>query len=573
MDSPSDRNRAMTLTPSLFANLESPNTKAQAQAQRSRRFRIGVLVAALLGVACVAIGAVVVFRQKSHNSSATLLAAAQATPAIKLTLQFKRESMYYYGQKSAQVFAFPRRSSNGANLGYDGVLELKQGTTIEKYIYVNDKAYYTKKEGNETTAASCLTASQMPTFNVVDSTLHNAKVIDSATVGSTTIVASKDCPQGKLLSVAFGGEKFIVCTAGDDKVKQITGQDMDVGVEYLSSLAGVPSLDVPKALDGSVLSCQTIAPKSVATVETKSFSEVTTAFTETLLGTRQESLFGSDCQCKARKPCLFVHGVFNFIEGGLTDTFPLYWGDVHKHVPCCSSIKFVHFDTINQGWNDDSIQISLCKAALQVSGSSTKTVGPLNLITHSMGNMITGAALASGKCSLSKDVTWISSAGPMKGSESANLLAEKCLGGGLDVIISVPLEFLGFCPPTRAFASLYYQDSVNAATQKLLVASAQARANHPNKKVLCGTSAYGINSIFSIPLQIIGSWSDHNGAHDGLVAVESCVAGLGNNFGFGGDITSTNYKGPLNHEDLAFRNGDGWLGDDRKPVKWLSCAL
>ncbi|CAK4082792.1 unnamed protein product, partial [Aphanomyces euteiches] len=103
MDSPSDRNRAMTLTPSLFDSLESPNTKAQAQAQRSRRFRIGVLVAALLGVACVAIGAVVVFRQKSHNSSATLLAAAQATPAIKLTLQFKRESMYYYGQSSAVV--------------------------------------------------------------------------------------------------------------------------------------------------------------------------------------------------------------------------------------------------------------------------------------------------------------------------------------------------------------------------------------------------------------------------------------------------------------------------------------
>ncbi|CAK4635019.1 unnamed protein product [Aphanomyces euteiches] len=540
----------MTLTPSLFDSLESPNTKAQAQAQRSRRFRIGVLVAALLGVACVAIGAVVVFRQKSHNSSATLLAAAQATPAIKLTLQFKRESMYYYGQSSAVVYAFPRTSSSGANLGYDGVLELKQGTTIEKYIYVNDKAYYTKKEGNK-----------------------RPRLIDRATVGSTTLEATTDCPQGKLLSVAFGGEKFIVCTAGDDKVKQITGQDMNIDVEYLSSLAGVPSLDVPKALDGSVLSCQTIAPKSVATVETKSFSEVTTAFTETLLGTRQESLFGSDCQCKARKPCLFVHGVFNFIEGPLSDTFPLYWGDVHKHVPCCSSIKFVHFDTINQGWNDDSIQNSLCKAALQVSGSSTKTVGPLNLITHSMGNMITGAALATGKCSLSKDVTWISSAGPMKGSESANLLAEKCLGGGLDVIISVPLEFLGFCPPTRAFASLYYQDSVNAATQKLLVASAKARANHPNKKVLCGTSAYGINSIFSIPLQIIGSWSEHNGAHDGLVAVESCVAGLGNNFGFGGDITSTNYKGPLNHEDLAFRNGDGWLGDDRKPVKWLSCAL
>ncbi|CAK4134616.1 unnamed protein product, partial [Aphanomyces euteiches] len=209
-------------TPASFENLESPNRQVVAAEGKSRRFRLIVTAVALLGVVCVAVGAVLVFHQKSHNSSVTLLAAAQATPVLKLTLQFKRKSMYYYGQSSAVVYAFPRTSSSGANLGYDGVLELKQGTTIEKYIYVNDKAYYTKKEGNKTTAASCLTASQMPTFNVVDSTLHNAKVIDSATVGSTTIVASKDCPQGKLLSVAFGGEKFIVCTAGDDKVKQIT---------------------------------------------------------------------------------------------------------------------------------------------------------------------------------------------------------------------------------------------------------------------------------------------------------------------------------------------------------------
>ncbi|KAG9404166.1 hypothetical protein AC1031_005706 [Aphanomyces cochlioides] len=535
-------------TSATFDNLGSPSRQVVAAEGKSRRFRLIVTAVALLGVVCVAVGAVLVFHQKNHNSSATLLAAAQATPAIKLTLQFKRESMYYYGQSSAVVYAFPRTSSSGANLGYDGVLELKQSTTIEKYVYVNDKAYYTKKEGNKTTAASCLMASQMPTFNVVDSTLHNAKVIDRATVGSTTLEATTDCPQGKLLSVAFGGEKFIVCTAGDDKVKHVTGQDMNVDVEYLSSLAGVPSLDVPKALDGSALNCQTTTPKSVATVETKSFSEFTTAFTETLLGTRQESLFGSDCQCKSRKPCLFVHGVFNFIEGGLTDTFPLYWGDVDQHN-------------------------SFCNAALQVSGSSSRTVGPINLITHSMGNMITGAALATGKCSFSKDVTWISSAGPMKGSEAANLLAEKCLGGGLDVVISKPLEFLGFCPPTRAFASLYYQDSVNAATQKLLIAGQQARAKHPNKKVLCGNDGYGLNTIFSVPLQIVGGWADHNGPNDGVVAVESCVAGLGSDVVFGGDITSTNYKGPLNHEDLAFRNGDGWLGDDRKPVKWLSCAL
>ncbi|CAK4490166.1 unnamed protein product, partial [Aphanomyces euteiches] len=69
-------------TPASFENLESPNRQVVAAEGKSRRFRLIVTAVALLGVVCVAVGAVLVFHQKSHNSSVTLLAAAQATPVL-----------------------------------------------------------------------------------------------------------------------------------------------------------------------------------------------------------------------------------------------------------------------------------------------------------------------------------------------------------------------------------------------------------------------------------------------------------------------------------------------------------
>ncbi|KAG9398005.1 hypothetical protein AC1031_015033 [Aphanomyces cochlioides] len=542
--------------------------EAQHLGPKHHRIRLLIATVAFFCTLCFPCAVLVVH----HKSYSNFLSLVRVTPAIKLTMKFKRRSMYYFGQSFAQLYVFPRQNKNTGSLVYDGVVELQHDTVTEKYIYVDSRAYYTKKVGNSTSVASCLAASQMPLLHSLDSTLHSARVVESAEVGTRKIEVKTDCPGGRLLSVVFGGEKFILCSSNAERISHAIGEDMDIDVEYLTSRAGVPNLEVPTAEGGSTLQCDIITPEDVPI--TSSLAAAITEFTKSLLGSRPKDFFGTDCKCKSvRKPCLFIHGLFNFIEAPMTDSFSLYWGNVHKHLPCCSSTKFVHFDTINHGWNDDSIQHSFCKAALQVSASKNKTIGPLNLITHSMGNMIAGAALATGKCTMSNKVTWISSAGPMRGSQGANLLAQKCLGGGLDAIITKPLKFLGFCPPTRAFASLYYQTTMNQATQKLLIASQQARAKHTNKKVLCGTSGYGITSIFSVPLQIIGAWVDHKDANDGMVSVESCTAGLSSSVIFGGDITSKNYKGPMNHEDLAFRNGDGWLGDNRKPVKWLSCAL
>ncbi|KAF0699086.1 Aste57867_10322 [Aphanomyces stellatus] len=562
-------------TAATFHDIETPRDDPTPKA-KSNRFRLLGGLVALCGVACVAIGAVVVAHHKDHTNAVAVASAFQDASAVKLTLRFKRASMFYNGQDSANVYVFPRPSTDGSTIDFDGLVSLTHDNTTEKYVYANDRGYFVQSRHGNLVQASCLRASQLPVFTTLQSTLRGAAVVDIAQVGDVALSADQDCPNGKLVSVKFGGDAFVACLTENNQIAKVYGNDMDIDVTYLSALDDdIPSLEVPSTTAaGAPLNCPVHQPQDAPAPASLSLTQKATSLKNTLMGTRSLNLFGPSCSCQAEpKPCLMVHGVANPIAGPMTDTFPFYWGDVHNHLPCCSSVKFVHFDTINTGWSDDSIQQDFCNAALQVSRSSTKSIGKLTIISHSMGNMIAGAALATGKCTMSDDVTWISSAGPMRGSKAANLLLKKCTDGGLNDIIKKPLEFINFCPPTHAFASLYYQTTMPKATQDLLVASAKMRNKHVTKS-LCGTDGFGIQSIFSVALQVVGVWAQHGDVNDGVVALESCTAGLeGDNAVFGGDLTSTNYIGPLNHEDLAFRNGDGWLGDNRKPVKWLECAL
>ncbi|KAG9404170.1 hypothetical protein AC1031_005709 [Aphanomyces cochlioides] len=119
-----------------------------------------------------------------------------------------------------------------------------------------------------------------------------------------------------------------------------------------------------------------------------------------------------------------------------------------------------------------------------------------------MGNLIVGAAVARQNCTLSQDVTWISSAAPMRGSQGVGLLAKLCQAGHLTDPAKVPDYFKTFCPLTPAFESLYYIDSANQQNPELMIKAQETRKNHTNKKVICGTSGFGVLSSsqqFNIP--------------------------------------------------------------------------
>ncbi|KAF0701872.1 hypothetical protein AaE_016274, partial [Aphanomyces astaci] len=285
------------------------------------------------------------------------------------------------------------------------------------------------------------------------------------------------------------------------------------------------------------------------------------AFFDTLTSNHILSIDGFTCGCKgAKKPCLFVHGSGEDAAGPPTSSFSSYWGDVSS--PCCSSSTFVHWDTVSQGWDDAALQHEFCKAAADVATqSSSGAIGGLILVTHSMGNVIASGAIASNVCTFSNDVTWVSLASPQQGSQVANLLQQQCLKGGWSNILKVPLSWVGYCPPARAYLSLQHQSTVNAAKQAAFVAGQRTRREHVSHAA-CGVSGFGLKSIYSEPLALVDKMASHASASDGLVDFNSCSVGL-NTKDFGG-TSSKHYVGPLNHADLTFRMGDGWWGDNRK---------
>ncbi|KAH9147129.1 hypothetical protein AeRB84_009188, partial [Aphanomyces euteiches] len=120
------------------------------------------------------------------------------------------------------------------------------------------------------------------------------------------------------------------------------------------------------------------------------------------------------------------------------------------------------------------------------------------------------------------------------------------------------------------YLSLLHQSSVDANRKNQFLAIQSKRAQYVSK-VACGTSAVGLITVDSA-LQIVASLSKHDSANDGVVDINSCQAGYGTS-GFGTSYSNSNYQAALNHLDMSFRNGDGWFGDDRKPIKWFECAL
>ncbi|OQR88403.1 hypothetical protein ACHHYP_06834 [Achlya hypogyna] len=68
------------------------------------------------------------------------------------------------------------------------------------------------------------------------------------------------------------------------------------------------------------------------------------------------------------------------------------------------------------------------------------------------------------------------------------------------------------------------------------------------------------------------AWNNDGTLHDGVVSFPSCSVGFGN-FDTDAANSNANYKASINHLDTSFRNGDGWWGADRKPLKWFECSL
>jgi hypothetical protein len=286
----------------------------------------------------------------------------------------------------------------------------------------------------------------------------------------------------------------------------------------------------------------------------------------------------STCSCKGQKrACIFYHGMGSTEELGLQDTSPSsYFGDIAEHAPCCSSIKFAVLNTWDYGWTDSSLQDKTCNLALQVSSTSdnsTRTVKDTIIISHSMGNLMVGGAVASGKCSLDSSTSWIALSGPMKGSMGSNYLQDGCAGKLTSVVSSV-LDLLGQCPASGAIASLAYQGGQYSSTVlNAQYAAAQSVYSEHVTAAMCSSSYTGLVSLYQPVFQLAGLAIPHKSSqNDGLVEFQSCAAGL-DSTKFGSKYNSDMYVTGLNHMDTTFRNGDALFDNAKKPVKWFECLL
>ncbi|KDO27597.1 hypothetical protein SPRG_20311 [Saprolegnia parasitica CBS 223.65] len=244
--------------------------------------------------------------------------------------------------------------------------------------------------------------------------------------------------------------------------------------------------------------------------------------------------------------------------------FDAFLSQPGRTAPCCSSVAFAHYESIKRAWTRPEVQTEFCNTALSIGNSTDKTIDNMILVTYSMGNLIAGGAVANGVCELGDGVTWVSIAGPMQGSKAANVLERRCSACGMDGAL------FGYCPATEAYLQMKAEDTVDASLKKAFkdAQTARKRAN----KLMCGTKSSGLASLGGTLLAVIGSLAfSEDTIHDGVVAFDSCSVGF-TEFSSNAEVGG-NYKASINHFDASFRNGDGWWGADRKPVKWFECAL
>ncbi|EQC29905.1 hypothetical protein SDRG_12449 [Saprolegnia diclina VS20] len=556
----------------------TPSDEVPAPMTTSRwpsRTRIVIAIVALTGVVCVTLGAIFVFQTHVTNHATEIITNIQQSPGLKISLTAKRESMRFNGKATADVYVVPR-GGVGSTLLFDALLTQVGPEITETYLLLDHKAYYAASKNGVVVSAECLDAGRVPPVQLMQTSLHESSVLDNYKVANVTIA---DCPDGKLLHLSFAGESFVFCNSKNNLLTHATGTDLDIAVEYLSDPTLLPEMEIPVLPNGQPLSCDAVVADTVLPVA-KSLLQTSSDVASYMAGYERSTVINkASCGCKMgkKKPCLFVHGVGETEAGPMTSTFPSGWGDIQEHAPCCSSVQFIHLETTNHRWDDASTQQEFCDAALRVSKApmyGSKELGSMILVTFSMGNLIASSAVANNKCNIGKDVTWVSIAGPMQGSKTANLLANKCAAGGWgNEILKFILKQVGFCPVQQAYDSLKHQSTVSATMQAKFAAAQAVRQKHVTR-VLCGTNAVGLTSLASAAIGVVGKMSKHDSPeYDGVVDFTSCAVGIDpRKFGTSAE-TSFHFKASINHLDASMRYGDGWWGCDRKPVKWFECAL
>ncbi|GAB9477374.1 hypothetical protein Gpo141_00014439, partial [Globisporangium polare] len=517
----------------------------------------------------------------THLEKHRILRSLQELPSLHLQLSIKRSTMFVNGASQVDVFANPVVAADGG-IAYDGISTIVEKDVTHKYLLVDGAAYHVTESlaqsSNGTTGASstatCLPSSDLPPLNNILSAINAASPVSSDLVTSS---AAASCPTGKLFTVSFAGDDFLLCSAlasGESGFK-VFGADLDVEFKYLSSAV---------AIDAPTLSSEVLAPCGKvpsSTVVTASSLDLLKGAAKDFTSRRSLKAEGSEavmaamasstCACKGKKrACIFIPGLGRDTENGLVDSLS-YFGTIQDNAPCCSSVKFADVNTNAAGWTDATLQQKICDYALAVSNTSsaaTKTIEDTIVVAHSLGNLVLSGAIANGRCKLAASSTWVAVSAPMIGSMASNYLQDAC-AGKLNSLVNSVAQLIGKCPANPAIQALAYQGDVySSASLDAQYTAAQAVYKKSVSAALCSNGYNGLLSTSQVVFALAGSVIPHKSdENDGIVEYQSCAKGL-STAQFGTSYTSPFYLTKLNHEDTTFRHGDALFNNAQKPVKW-----
>ncbi|TMW62532.1 hypothetical protein Poli38472_005150 [Pythium oligandrum] len=508
-----------------------------------------------------------------------VLRELQSSPSLRLVFHVNRPSMQVHGHSDFEVLVQPVASGDAVH--FNGVVSFTDEAATHTYAMVDGAVYYTLKSADGKSTVTTVDPSSLPSVKGAIEAIAAAKPIDGLDAASQAIA----CPaESKLLQTTYGGEDFVLCgTKSEASGLNLHAFGSDLSVDIVTSTEPVV---IEKPPNAESLPSE-IAPTSASTLT------VSTNFYDVLVGAASDSvsrvLSSADshralvseasCSCKSTpRPCIFFHGMDFEDDSGLHDESAKYFGDIQKHAPCCTTTKFAYVNTVDYGWNNATLAKKVCNYALEMSSNSdskSRTIEDTIIVSHSMGNLMLGHAIATSECQLGASSSWVALSGPLKGSMGSDFQLDVCGGGNAaeDAIKAVGSLF-GQCPSSLARQVLTYQGGKHSSEtlNQQYTAVQKAHEEHVTAS-MCGSSFSGLLSGDYLNFLAGGSLLPHKSLeNDGVVEFQSCIGNLPATK-FGGDYTSQYYKAKLNHADMSFHNGDALFDNAKKPVKWFECLL
>lgn len=488
----------------------------------------------------------VVFDRHEENNSERILEKLTSAP---LRVNFKSvnsRSLDFEGDDAVYTAMLNGTKREDGTVKFDGWVSYYNETSDKyvKYGVVDGAGYfYTQsKSSYEVKEAGCLPVDAIPPMNELEASIRNARVVDK--VNGIEL----ECSGGKYIEVIFADEPYVFCSKDSDLMSSVFGEDMDAFVEDERSVVRSvkDEFNVPLDKGGNMLQCKKMQMvlKDSMPVHTRMLR----AMNE--YGKPGKYVRSTRGVCKGKiRPCLFIHGL-RPLEEQVEEPIHGYWGKIQQHAPCCSSIHYTNMDTFRSTWYDAKMTNAICDAALALSSTfNSTTINDVIVVTHSMGGLILGSAIANNVCQLGDSSTWVSLQSPMEGTRSATTSKDICenINNPILQLVKIFMTKQSLCPIPPALQSFLYIDDGRHDDMVLneLKKMQHAYTTHVSA-ALCGTSSFGLLSKYSIPMAALSTISLHRDENDGIVEFKGCALGIEHKF----DSRCKNnnfYKASINH--------------------------